>query len=165
MENWQRGRLWALIPICALALISVACFIYPLYVIRPFRAQGVRELAVALTILLHGQVISLACAIAVSLLAIWQWPKWRLVGRIVSVAAVVIACAGTALTHVNIYEHMFHPDSSPSFEPGSEAKIDPTDMVMAVKVNGVSRAYPIREMGYHHIINDEVGGVAIAATY
>jgi len=165
MENRQRGRLWALISICALALISVACFIYPLYVIQPFRAQGARELAVALAILLHGQVVSFLCAIAASLFAIWQWPKWRLVGRIVSVAAAVGACAGTALTHVNIYEHMFHPDSSPSFEPGSEAKIDPTDMVMTVKVNGVSRAYPIREMGYHHIVNDEIDGVAIAATY
>ena len=165
MENRRRGSLWAPISIWVLALISIACFAYPLYVNWPFRAQGARELAVALTVLLHGQVASLLCAIAASLLAIWQWPKWRIAGRTATVAAAVLACIGTALTHVNIYEHMFHPDSAPSFEPGSEAKIDPTDMVMAVKVSGVSRAYPIREMGYHHIINDEVGGVAIAATY
>ena len=133
--------------------------------IRPVRAQGARELAIALTVLLHGQVVSLACAVAASLVAIWLWPKSHLAARVVSVTAVALACAGTALMHVNIYEHLFHPDSSPSFELGSEAKIDPTDMVMAVKVNGVSRAYPIREMGYHHIVNDEVGGVAIAATY
>ena len=165
MEYRQIGRRWALILICALALVSAACFAYPLYVMWPFRAQGPHELAVALSVLLHGHVISLAGAIAAILLAIWQWPKSRLGGRTVSVIAIVIACAGTALTHMNIYERMFHPDRSPTFEPGSDAKLDPTDMIMAVKINGVSRAYPIREMGYHHIINDEVGGIAIAATY
>jgi Protein of unknown function (DUF3179) len=32
-------------------------------------------------------------------------------------------------------------------------------------VNGASRAYPIRQMGYHHVVNDTLGGVPIIATY
>jgi hypothetical protein len=38
-------------------------------------------------------------------------------------------------------------------------------MVIAVAVNGVNRAYPIREMAYHHVVNDTVGGEPVAATY
>jgi hypothetical protein len=34
-----------------------------------------------------------------------------------------------------------------------------------LKVGGSARAYPIRTMGYHHIVNDVVGGTALVATY
>ena len=35
----------------------------------------------------------------------------------------------------------------------------------AIEVNGTARAYPIRGMSYHHIVNDTVAGVPIVATY
>jgi hypothetical protein len=60
---------------------------------------------------------------------------------------------------------MFHPIGAPQVEPAALAKVDPDDMVIAVKLNGSARAYPIREMGYHHIANDWVGGEPIVATY
>jgi hypothetical protein len=28
-----------------------------------------------------------------------------------------------------------------------------------------ARAYPVRSLSYHHIVNDVIGGVPIAATY
>jgi hypothetical protein len=37
--------------------------------------------------------------------------------------------------------------------------------VLAVSVGKEARAYPIRTMGYHHIVNDTVGGAPIAVTY
>ena len=41
----------------------------------------------------------------------------------------------------------------------------PDDKVLAVSWGRMARAYPIRTMGYHHIVNDTVGGVPIAVTY
>jgi hypothetical protein len=38
-------------------------------------------------------------------------------------------------------------------------------MILAVRYSNDARAYPIREMAYHHILNDVVGGVPIAVTY
>jgi hypothetical protein len=38
-------------------------------------------------------------------------------------------------------------------------------MVMAVKFGADTRAYPIVEMAYHHVLNDTVGGVPIVVTY
>jgi hypothetical protein len=38
-------------------------------------------------------------------------------------------------------------------------------MILAVRIGAEARAYPIREMAYHHVLNDLVGGVPIAATY
>jgi len=39
------------------------------------------------------------------------------------------------------------------------------DRVLGVEVNGVARAYPIRILNYHEIVNDIVGGEAIVVTY
>jgi hypothetical protein len=36
---------------------------------------------------------------------------------------------------------------------------------MAVTRQGVAVAYPIRQLAYHHVVNDLVSGEPIAATY
>jgi hypothetical protein len=72
---------------------------------------------------------------------------------------------GVTLVHVNVYDLMFRPLGRPEFLSASEAKIDPDDMVVAVRIGSDSRAYPIREMSYHHLVNDTVGGTPIIATY
>jgi len=38
-------------------------------------------------------------------------------------------------------------------------------MILAVRFGGDARAYPIREMAYHHIVNDVVEDVPVAVTY
>ncbi len=39
------------------------------------------------------------------------------------------------------------------------------DMVLGVVVNGDAAAWPVNQLAYHHVVNTEVGGVPIAATY
>ena len=39
------------------------------------------------------------------------------------------------------------------------------DRVLGIEVNGISRAYPIRILNYHEIVNDIVGGEAIVVSY
>ncbi len=46
-----------------------------------------------------------------------------------------------------------------------DAGMDPHVRVMGVSINGESRAYPIPFMSQHEIVNDEVGGRLIAATW
>jgi hypothetical protein len=60
---------------------------------------------------------------------------------------------------------MFHPVAQPGFQPAEQTKLDDGEMVLTVTFNNDTRAYPIREMGYHHIVNDVVGGVPVAVTY
>jgi hypothetical protein len=38
-------------------------------------------------------------------------------------------------------------------------------MVMAVRLGGESRAYPVRAMAYHHVLNDVVAHEPVVATY
>lgn len=43
--------------------------------------------------------------------------------------------------------------------------LDPSESVVALEINGDARAYPIRAMIWHEIVNDTVGGVPVSVTY
>jgi Protein of unknown function (DUF3179) len=157
------GRYLALASVCA--VISVACVAVPLFVIRPFRPQGAQEMNFALAVRHAGPWLAGLCALAVLLLVVRLWKVTKIGLRIVLVGLFVLATAGAVLTHVNIFEKMFHPYDSPAFASADAVKVDSDDKVLAVKVGQEARAYPIRTMGYHHIVNDTVSGVPIAVTY
>jgi hypothetical protein len=154
------------IAILACLAISLFCLIYPVYVIRPFRYQGVRELAAALTVLRFRNIVMASCALGAILAAVRYWSLqptlWR---RIAAVAATAGVCFAAALARVNVYELMFHPLGPPAFVPAGESKLDKDEKVIAIRVNGAARAYPIRGISYHHIVNDVVGGEPVVATY
>jgi hypothetical protein len=69
------------------------------------------------------------------------------------------------MARINYFEWMFHPMDSPQFEAEAQSKLDSSEMIMAVRFGSDARAYPIREMAYHHIVNDMVGTVPVAVTY
>jgi hypothetical protein len=59
------------------------------------------------------------------------------------------------------------PIDSPKFLPVADnlQLLDPPEPVVVVEVNGDARAYPVRIMIWHEIVNDVVGGVPVAVTY
>lgn len=152
--------------VAACVVISFFCLAYPMYVIRPFRHQGARELGAALAVLRWRVLILSACA-AVSLGAIAVYWRRQPVPRRRGAAALGVAavCIGAALSRVNIYEKMFHPIGQPSFQPVAQTKLDGAEKLITINVGGVARAYPIRSVSYHHVVNDVAGGVPIVATY
>ena len=161
------GRFFALALVLTVfcAAVSVACVAIPIYVIRPFRPQGAGELSLALAVRHAGPWLSGLCGVAVLLLVIRLWKSARVGSRVLLAGLMVFAAAGAVLTHVNIFEKMFHPYDSPAFAGADAVKVDGDDKVLAVVLGTEARAYPIRTMGYHHIVNDMVGGVPIAVSY
>ncbi|HTD96367.1 MAG TPA: DUF3179 domain-containing (seleno)protein [Edaphobacter sp.] len=161
-----RGGAWRGLGVAlAGAVVSVACVAIPIYVIRPFRPQGARALDIALAVRDAGPWVSGVCAAIALLATVLVWKRARTGVRVGLAGLCVLAVAGAAFTHVNIFEKMFHPYDEPAFGSSDSAQVEMDDRVLAVKVGGQARAYPIRTMGYHHIVNDTVGGAAIAATY
>jgi hypothetical protein len=156
----NRKLAWTLLTLCAALAFTV--FAYPLYVIRPFRAQGSGELAAALAIHQWGPLLGVIAASMAVLLTVLMW---RSAKRIAFAAVMLLTVALAVLSRINVYEIMFHRIDSPQTMPAAEAKIDNDDMVIGIKVAGQSRAYPIRMMAYHHVVNDRLGGLPIASTY
>lgn len=48
---------------------------------------------------------------------------------------------------------------------GAARHLDPTDRVAGVSLGGEARAYPLRILTWHEVVNDTLGGVPIAVTY
>jgi hypothetical protein len=147
------------------AAVSIACVMIPMYVIRPFRPQNAQALQVALAARDAGPWLSGLCAAIVLLLTVKLWRNARVGARIMLVCLMLMAGAGAVFTHVNIFEKMFHPYGAPSLVDVAAAAVNPNEKVLAVKVGQDARAYPVLTMGYHHIVNDTVGGMPIAVTY
>jgi uncharacterized protein DUF3179 len=147
-------------------LTAAAALIYPLYVIRPFRHQASGELMIALTVLRYRPALVILCALFSFAALVWYWiQEKRWLRRTVSALAVVAIAAVAVLSRVNVYEIMFKPFDRPSFSNADQVKLDGDEKVIAVTIGQQSRAYPIRNISYHHVINDVVNGVPIAATY
>jgi Protein of unknown function (DUF3179) len=156
---------WTLVLLVCLA-VSLACVIYPIYVIRPFRAQGARELTAALAVFRFRPVITAVSALLAVWAAIAYWRAqsrwWR---RTLVTLGAMLVCVLAALARVNVFELMFHPVDHPAFAAAADVKLDKDDKLIVVKIGASARAYPILIMAYHHVVNDVVGGTAIAATY
>jgi uncharacterized membrane protein YuzA (DUF378 family) len=163
MSNSRTRALW--IALATFALVGFGAFMFPAFIIRPFRSQHPRTLLWALEIRQRAPLVSLLCAIVCFLLIAMLWGslnKWRKV--VLSVAAVAVGFSAV-MSRLNYFEWMFHPVNGAKFDAESSSKLGADEMILAVRYGADARAYPIREMAYHHILNDVVGGVPIAVTY
>ena len=169
MTNGE-GRARNVVLVSCLFLLSLAALalsLFPMYVIRPFREQKPAALQRALWVMLHDKPILSAVFLLIAICALLLW---RRVGRVRSwlllVPAMGIALIAVVASWVNPYERiMFHAFGAPRYVAIQQAGIDAKDMVIAVTLGGESRAYPIREMGYHHVVNDRLHQLPIVVTY
>ncbi len=53
----------------------------------------------------------------------------------------------------------------PQFVPVAEAELPDKEPVIGLVINGDARAYPLRILIWHEIVNDVVGGVPVAVTF
>lgn len=147
-------------------VLSLLLLAYPLYVIRPFRHQGAAELSVALQMLRIRPPAAVALALSAVLLAFLAWKRMsRLLRRLGVVLLATLTVLSGALSFVNVYELMFHPLRRPTFKDASTTRLNEAEQVIAVKLARTARAYPIRIISYHHIVNDVLAGFPIVATY
>ncbi len=55
---------------------------------------------------------------------------------------------------------------NPQFRPATKTSfLHPEDRVLAINLEGEARAYPIRILNWHEIVNDRIGDVAFAITF
>jgi hypothetical protein len=57
------------------------------------------------------------------------------------------------------------PIDDPKFAALGEAEYGAKEPVISLSINGDARAYPLSVLIWHEIVNDTVGGVAVAVTY
>jgi hypothetical protein len=161
LQNFVQGSCLFLVSLATLALA-----LYPMYIIRPFREQKPAALQRALWVTLHDKAMLIGLFLLITMCALFVWRRAGWVARLLLAPAMGIALLAAGAAWVNPYEQMmFHPFGEPRYVTIQQAGVDPKDMVIAVTLDGESRAYPIREMGYHHVVNDRLHQLPIVVTY
>jgi hypothetical protein len=160
----RRGAWLALLllPLLALAVVMV-----PVMLIRPFAPQSPFSIALAYTLRRWSPWLTVAVALAAVALAVRVWREApRLIPRIAALLLGLVAVATTWMARQNHFEWMFAPLPDARFARAADAAaVAPDDMVLAVTTGGDAVAYPVRQIAYHHLVEDSVGGVPIVATY
>ena len=57
------------------------------------------------------------------------------------------------------------PVYEPEFVPHAQSNLDPSDVVIALSIDGDSRAYPVRILNHREMVNDVVGGVPVVVSW
>ena len=147
-----------------LVAAAVASAIVPAFILNPFAAETPRGLAVAYAFKRWAPLAILVFAAAALFLGVRLWRTWWR-RTLVVVALVIIAAAGW-FAYQNHFEWMFAPLRNAAYAQSADASfVEPDDMVLAVAYNGDAAAYPVRQLAYHHIVHDTLGGVPIVVTY
>lgn len=86
--------------------------------------------------------------------------KWLLIAPILILAAVIYMANFQMAA-----DAMFKQPKQFSMVAAAQNKVDSNRLVLGVFINGEAKAYPIQFMGYHHHVQDTVGGKAVMVTY
>jgi hypothetical protein len=90
----------------------------------------------------------------------------RVLGGASAVLLVGLAAGLAWFSFQNHFEWMFRPLEGARFTAaGDAAFVADAEPVMAVAVGGDAAAFPVRQLAYHHIVQDTVGGVPLVVTY
>jgi hypothetical protein len=160
----SRGAGLALILLLALALAVV---LVPGVLIRPFAAQSPGGVALSFLLRRWSPPITVVALVGVlvSAAVLFRVSPRRLT-RAAAGLACLIAAAAAWVARQDYFEWMFRPLPDARFVRVSAASfVQSGDMVLAVARNGDAVAYPVRQLAYHHLVEDAIGGVPIVATY
>ena len=162
-QSSSRFFSWLILLLSAIA--GIGLFFVPALIIRPFHHQTASALALAMSLRQRAPWGTLIAAIVCVIFAVSLWQASNLRRRIALCSVLLLVGLSAVMSRVNYFEWMFHPVDSPQFESEAASKLDAGEVILAVRFGADARAYPIREMAYHHILNDVVNGVPVAVTY
>jgi hypothetical protein len=159
----RRNILWFLfIPF---ALAGMVLFFVPAFIIRPFRHQTPSALALAMSLRQRAPLGTVVAALVCLMLGLILWSAASKSRKFILATVMVLVAFAAVMSRLNYFEWMFHPIDTAQFESASASKLEKGEMVLAIRYGADARAYPIREMAYHHVLNDVVAGVPVAVTY
>jgi Protein of unknown function (DUF3179) len=162
----MRRLLWPLLLIAVAAAATVV--LVPTLTIHPFRPQTTRGVELSYALKRAAPVVTAIALAMVLASAVMLWGGarrwWR---RGVIVILVAVTGLVTWFARQNHFEWMFNALPKAEYVGVPEARefLVDAEVVMGIDVNGTALAYPVRQLAYHHLVNDVVGGTPLVATY
>ena len=163
-QKTTRRLMWLMLV--AVVLGAFAWVFIPVWTIMPFKAQTSEGLNLSYTLRRWSPVATLVAlllsALAVALL--WRGTRWWTKAALMLLLVPVLAVAWFA--RQNHFEWMFKPLHASAYAAADKVDfVGDDEMVLAIEVKGDAVAYPVRQLAYHHVVEDTVGGLPVVATY
>jgi hypothetical protein len=161
------------VPIVAIAALiaSLVAVGVPVWLIQPFAPQTPEAVQWSWRLRQIAPGLSLAAALLVvaAALVLASRPvrsRRHRVLRASGLALTAILAVATAwFARQNHFEWMFRPFPDPRFVTADAVAVDAAAPVLGVAAGGAALAFPITQIGYHHLVNATLGPVPIVATY
>jgi len=155
---------WLAVVIASVVTLGVV--LTPAVLIQPFSAQTAAGVSWAYVLRQAAPVVSLGGALVVLLALITGWRRARWFGRTVLIGLSLLMLSTAWFARQNHFEWMFRPVPDVRFTSIAEATgVVPGELVIAVADGADALAFPIRRIGYHHVVNTTLGREPIVATY
>jgi hypothetical protein len=143
----------------SLTILNIALILMPPLVALPPVRQTPALLAAAHLALTLAPITSLALA-AILAFRFLRRRTWA------TLSLLIVAIACSVLSRMNLLERVFAPARDAQTTAIADFHdIRDTDMVIGVVIGGQSRAYPVRYLAYHHMLNDQLGPISLLPTY
>jgi hypothetical protein len=163
-QKTTRRLLW--LALVVLVFGAFAWVFIPVWTIQPFKAQTSEDLDLAYTLRRWSPIFTLA-ALVVSVLLVgllWRGTRWWTKTALVLLLMPVVLV--TWFARQNHFEWMFKPLPVSAYVAADKVDFVADDeMVLAIEVKNDAVAYPIRQLAYHHVVQDTVGGLPVVSTY
>lgn len=162
----NRSRWPSWMTLGALVTMAIAVVAIPVFLIRPSSAQTPGAMALAYYLRRWAPWITPVAAAGGLFLTFKLWRSARWSARTGAVLLWLPSAAAVWVARQNLFELMFAPLPDARFvRPAQADFVEPKDVVLAVEHQGDAAAYPVRQLAYHHVVEDVIGGVPIVATY
>jgi hypothetical protein len=160
--RWIRWAVLAIVTVIAFAAVLV-----PALLIQPFKLQTAGRLNISYSLRHWSPIITVVALSLAVLIAASLWKQthrwWRKGLLLLPFIPLLVA---TWFARQNHFEWMFKPLPNASFAKANDAGfVSDGDMVLAVELNGDAAAYPVRQIAYHHVVQDMIGGIPVLVTY
>ncbi len=148
-------------------LILFVAEIMRVYFIMPFPgSQQSNTLSVAYFINKYIWAIRIIGIILIIFPLFESFSRWRIWKKIVFVFFVFLYSGLFYMVNFKfLADKMFYQPREKTLVAASVNKVPVDKLVLGVSINGQAKAYPIEIIGYHHQVQDTIGGEPVIVTY
>jgi hypothetical protein len=160
----MRIRTW--VALLLLCMLTAAVVGVPVFLIRPFSPQTASDVSWAYALRRAAPLTSAVGALLLIAALVVGWRRTRWIGRVVLIAMATVTVGVAWFARQNHFEWMFRPAPDARFVAAAGVTdVEPDELVIGAAIGREALAFPVRRIGYHHLVNTTVGDEPIVATY
>lgn len=148
-------------------LVLFAAEILRVYFIMPFPGSQ-RSETISLAYFLHQNIlyIRIIGLFAIALTAFSSFSSWRKWKKLFFIFIMLLYAGIFYLVNYKfLADKMFYQPKNKNLVSAESNKVSSDKLVVGVVINDEAKAYPIEIIGYHHQVQDTIGGKPVMVTY